>query len=412
MSAPQPIPADLFLDGPDPAKFLVACSSPNRLIYFVLNVGDGDTQLMLLPEIDGGRRAIVVDVAQAQKNKLPELVLALQATGLLRPPHAGAGARPGNKVFPLVVGTHPHDDHIGGMADFLNLFGVDVAEYWDPGYYHPTGAFIETMKELEDQPHIIWSQPSSGMRRFIDDTRVTVLAPAVALKNQYDSYGVDPNNASITLKVEYPYARVQERTARVAGEPVAAGELLAGRLYARIPRVRSLVLGADAQAQSWAHVQSDFPALDSKHSPVFDTLKMARGTDPLAADVFKVPHHASKRGIYLELIELLDPTLTLVSSVGGGGKYGFPHAMAQDAIREAKQKIAAAPAVARKPDFELGLYYTSDRSVSGGTESDLGTIAVIVHPASNQPMEMWRFGDGRDDSVDLNRAQRLYPRPK
>jgi len=310
------------------------------------------------------------------------------------------------------VATHPHDDHIGGMAAFLELVGDDVAEYWDPGYYHPTAAFIETMKQLEDQPHIAWSQPTAGMRRFVDDVRITVLAPGVTLKNQYDSYGIDPNNASVTLKIEYPYTRVQERSARVAGEPVPADDQVAGRLYAKIPRVRSVVLGADAQARSWAQVQNDFPALESRHSPIFDTLKMARGTDPLSADVFKVSHHASKRGIYLELVELLDPTLSIVSSVGGGGKYDFPHWVAQDAIREAKQKIAADPAQQRKPDHELGIYYTSDRAAQNGTERDLGSIAVIVHPASNQPLQVWRFGDGRSDPVNLNQARRLHTNPK
>jgi Metallo-beta-lactamase superfamily len=398
------------LDEADPAQFFNECRRPNRLIYFLLNVGDGDSQLILLPAIhqEQGRRALVVDVAQGQKDKLPALVMALQGAGILRSPQANPASNFHAKPFPIVVGTHPHDDHIGGMAGFLRMFGADVAEYWDPGYYHPTRAFIETMKQLEEQPYIVWTQPSSGMRRYVDDVRITALAPAIGLKNQYDSYGIDPNNASVTLKLEYPFRRVQERTIRVGNEPVAGNEQVAGRLYAKIPRVRSIVLGADAQARSWAQVQADFPKLDSKQSPIFQTLKMAQGVDPLTADVFKVSHHASKRGVYLELIELLNPTLCLVSSVGGDGKYKFPHAVAQEAIREARQKLATTPQALRKPDYELGLYYTSDRSVdSNNTERVLGTIAVVIPPAANQPLQIWRFGDRPEQDVDLNNARLL-----
>lgn len=407
MSPVTPIPEDRILDAENPAGFLEQLRDPNRLIYFLLNVGDGDTQLVVLPGQPGRKRAMVVDVANAQRNKLPKLVLALQAAGVLHPP-ADQATPVSERPIPIVVGTHPHDDHIGGMAEFLRIFGSQVDEYWDAGYYHPTEAFIETMKQLEDHPHIVWTQPSAGMRRFIDDVRISVLGPGISLKNQYDSYGVDPNNASVTLKLEYPFRRVQERTARVANEPVPADERLAGRLYAKIPRVRSLVLSGDAQARAWSQVQVDFPKLEPRFSPVFDALQMARGVDPLEADVFKIPHHGSKRGVYLELLEMLNPKICLVSSVSSGGRYHFPHWVAQDAIREARQKIAAKPEEARRDDYELGLYYTSDSLKRGdGSLHPLGSLAVVISPAQNRSPEVWRFGDATHRDVNLNRARRL-----
>ena len=45
---------------------------PGALVYFLLNVGDGDTQLLLLPpdSNDGVRRLVIVDVATT--SKLPD----------------------------------------------------------------------------------------------------------------------------------------------------------------------------------------------------------------------------------------------------------------------------------------------------------------------------------------------------
>jgi hypothetical protein len=45
------------------------------------------------------------------------------------------------------------------------------------------------------------------MRRFIGNTEVTVLTPSIALRNRYDTYGIDVNNASISLRVATPAGR-------------------------------------------------------------------------------------------------------------------------------------------------------------------------------------------------------------
>src|SRR4051794_2976137 len=129
---------------PDSAgTFAAECTAaPDALLYFLLNVGDGDTQLLLLPERGGRRRAVVVDVATP--HKLLALLDSLAGAGVL-PPLEDAP-----RLFPLVVGTHPHADHISGMPEFLTRFGRQVDEYWEPGYQHPSAAYVETMVALED----------------------------------------------------------------------------------------------------------------------------------------------------------------------------------------------------------------------------------------------------------------------
>jgi hypothetical protein len=375
MAIPDPIPADRFHDD----DFVAACDARD-LIYFLLNVGDGDAQVVLLPsERDGTRRALVVDVATV--GKLPSLLDALAETPLL--PQR-------DDLFPVVVGTHPHQDHIGGMSEFLDRFGDLIREYWEPGYYHPSVGYIETMRALEQQPGIQHSQPTSGFTRFIGQVRLTVLSPAISLRNRFDSYGVNINNASIAIKLEFPAARVEQRD----------GE----RRYLRIKRTQAILLGADAQTLSWGHVMSDFAELRPSESPVAKALRMAIGSDPLRAQVLKVPHHASKHGVNLELVELIRPRLTLISSAGGGGKYNFPHTVAQESVREALEAIASTGAV-HKPDHELGIHYTCARD---SADKPLGSMAIVMSPTGKK-RQLWRFGDSPDDPINLGQARRYEP---
>ncbi|HEV2889298.1 MAG TPA: MBL fold metallo-hydrolase [Frankiaceae bacterium] len=355
---------------------------PEALVYFLLNVGDGDTQLLLLPASRTGfRRAMVVDCATT--GKLPALVTALASSGLLAEPP------PGRPLFDVVVATHPHADHIGGMPEFMRTYGAAVGELWEPGYWHTVGSYSDLMGVLEDLENagagVRHAQPTSGYTRFIGQVEVTVLTPAIRLRNRFDTFGVEINNASIAMRLTFPASRVVERE----------GE----REYVRT-KPKRLLLGADAQTLSWAHAMDDFPELHGERSEAAKALRMAYGTDPLKANVFKVPHHLSKHGLNLELVELVGPGLSLVSSVAGGGKYNFPHAVAQEALREGLQRTTSGR-TPRKSDADLGIHYTGASDSEG---RPLGSIAVVMPPAGNP--RLWRFGDTADQPVDLANARR------
>jgi hypothetical protein len=64
----------------DTSKPFVSSIDERDLVYFVLNVGDGDTQLILLPASPTGRRALVIDCATSRK--LPALIAELGDAGL------------------------------------------------------------------------------------------------------------------------------------------------------------------------------------------------------------------------------------------------------------------------------------------------------------------------------------------
>ena len=358
---------------------------PEDLVYFLLNVGDGDTQLILLPASNSGfRRAMVVDCATT--GKLPALVTALAEAGLLQQPPEG---RP---LFDVVVATHPHADHIGGLPEFLRRYGASVGELWEPGYFHTVGSYAELMQVVEDLENagtpVRHAQPTSGYTRFIGSVEVTVLTPAIRLRNRFDTFGVEINNASIALRLSFPASRVVEREG--------------DREYVRT-KPKRLLLGADAQTLSWAHAMEDFPELHGERSEAAKALRMVYGTDPLKANVFKVPHHLSKHGLSLELVELVAPGLSLVSSVSGGGKYNFPHAVAQEALREGLQRTTSGR-TPRKSDADLGIHYTGATDDDPGRPKPLGSIAVVMPPGGNP--RLWRFGDQPGEPVNLKAARR------
>lgn len=372
---------------PPPGAFVDALNDePDSLLYFLLNVGDGDTQLIVLPpdSLDRVRRLVIVDVATP--HKLPKLLDALYRLGIIEQPGATGQIR-------LLVATHPHFDHIGGMSDLLARYNAPgcVDQFWDPGFYLPTPPFHNMMAALESSPWVRRLQPTSGTALTLDQVRLTVLGPGIGLRNRFDTYGVQINDSSITLMVEYP-----------------ANHLFAVPVDGRLDR-RSvggsstrLLLGADAQFTSWAQTTVDFPDLQQdQNRDLARELRSALGRDLLAADLIKISHHASKHGINLELLERVGARVALVSSVAGGGKYGFPHMLAMEAVRESRQATTTKQ-TAHASDQDLGIHVTGSPLSTGDPAGSFGVIA----PKSGS-MRLFRFGDTPSRAIDLAAAREI-----
>jgi hypothetical protein len=279
------------------------------------------------------------------------------------------------------------------MPHFLDRFGSLIGEYWDPGFYHPSGVYAETMRAIEER-ELLHLQPTSGTSRFIGKVKVTALSPGIGLRSRFDSYGVHVNDASIALKIEFPAARI----ARKAED----------RRYLRLRTPWSLILGADAQMTSWAQATIDFPQLRHREGAIYRELRSAMGGDPLRGDIFKVPHHASKHGLNIELVERIAPRISLISCSAGPGRYGFPHHLALEAIREVRRPTSTTRA-ARPPDHELGIHYTSAVDDSR-QHKPLGSMAVLVSPMRGSDLRIWRFGDDPGDEFSVDHARELVPK--
>lgn len=142
-------------------------------------------------------------------------------------------------------------------------------------------------------------------------------------------------------------------------------------------------------------------ALRRKH------LELGFGGTPLKADIFKVSHHGSNRGVSLELVEAISPKWSLFSCADGTGPSKFPHAVAQDSVREAMNPTAVTGAPQR-PDYENGILYTGDVSLfPDGAREPLGSIAIGVRTTGAKRFRCWRFGDGPTATIDLGHARPL-----
>ena len=147
-----------------------------KLVIHFLDVGQGDSELIQLPEgqtmlIDSGDRgAPTVD--------------------LLR--------KYGVTQIDLVIATHPHSDHIGEMKDVMRAF--KVREFWDSGFNHSTRTYGDMLQEVKDEG-IKFSTPKRGETRTFGPVLIEVLNPSNELADD------NPNNASIVVRLSFGQKR-------------------------------------------------------------------------------------------------------------------------------------------------------------------------------------------------------------
>ena len=174
-----------------------------------------------------------------------------------------------------------------------------------------------------------------------------MLSPSIALRNRFDTYGVDLNNASIVLRLEYPIPKVEleypnvdekDRPIPEPGPPVPA------------KKTRSIILGGDAQTDAWSQVLDEFPHLVADDRNWARQIGARKGRQPLACDVLKISHHFSKNGINLELVERMGDSVSGGASKGPdwivgscsseqSSSHGFPHGVTQEIVREVREPL-------------------------------------------------------------------------
>jgi competence protein ComEC len=217
--------------------------TPGLMKVNFIDVGQGDSILVQLPDgrnmlVDAGTRDAGIKVIDYLK-------------------------KAGIKKIDYLVATHPHEDHIGGMAAVIRGFNVGVI--YMPKATHTTKTYIELLETIQSKGLKI-TAAEAGVK--IIDTgglSVLVLAPNSAACE-------DLNNYSVVINLTY------------------------GKI--------GFLLTGDALAQSEKEM-------------------LAKGTG-LKADVLKVGHHGSYSSSSQGFLDAVNPKYAVIS-VGAGNDYGYPH---------------------------------------------------------------------------------------
>ncbi len=269
------------------------------LAVHVLNVGFGDNIVVEFPPDNKNRRWLgVVDCCDYKKTL--DYVAKL---GRLRP-HAGVA---------FVCATHPHGDHICGINGLLKALRKkdrktgrrlsEGLEFWDSGFRHGSVTYQRILRTVRDE-EVEMRRMSSGAERYFGKVRLTVLAPSMALRNRYATYGVDMNNASVVLRLEHcKKDAVTVESARYVGkrDPEAA----------RRANSAVFILGGDAEFASWAQVDAEYPHAirSSTNEPL-----VSKTVDLLNCGMVKVSHHGSMHSAPLDIYERMTPGLAVIST--------------------------------------------------------------------------------------------------
>ena len=248
MQTPRPTPLRLALS--TAATLLLtlatACASRSLNVTF-LDVGQGDATLIQTPT----GQTVVVDAGAADP------VAKLRAHGV--------------DQIDLLVASHPHADHIGGMDEILEAFPVRA--YLDNGMPHTTETYRRVMAAIEARPAITYLGPEP---RTIGLGEATVEVLVGYSSRQH------LNNGSLPLLVRY-------------------GEF-------------TLLLTGDAETAALGH--------------------LARSGVVPDVTVLKASHHGSDNGFTDSFLAAARPDVVVIS-VGASNGFGHPEPEALSAYRSA-----------------------------------------------------------------------------
>lgn len=98
----------------------------------------------------------------------------------------------GIKEFEIVVGTHPHEDHIGGLDDVINSFNIGTI--YMPNVLTTTATFEDVLDAIDNRGLKV-STPKEGNIFDLGDCKFEILS----VGNDSD----DLNSCSIVLKLNF-----------------------------------------------------------------------------------------------------------------------------------------------------------------------------------------------------------------
>jgi len=210
-------------------------------VYFV-DVGQGDSIIL-----NKGNESMIIDAGpNSSEIKLINFINSLNIT-----------------KFKYVVGTHVHEDHIGGMEKVISDFEVSKVIF--PKTISTTKTFNDFIDSVKNKGINLTSPKVGDVYYLSDDVKIQIVAPN---SEYYD----DQNNYSIVLKVTYKNI--------------------------------SFLFTGDAETLSEKEI-------------------LQNGID-VSADVLKLGHHGSNSSTSAKFLDKVNPKYAIIS-VGKDNSYNHPH---------------------------------------------------------------------------------------
>jgi competence protein ComEC len=154
----------------------VQASHAGTLTTTMLDVGQGDSIVLQSP----AGKTVLIDAGDGKIDVVP----------LLGALHV--------KQLDLVVATHPHADHIGGMDEVLAAFPVKL--YTDNGLPHTTRTYEDVMKVVEAKGIAYRTAQTDQVFNLDDGIKITVLQPSSTPLTGTRS---DLNSNSVVVRVDH-----------------------------------------------------------------------------------------------------------------------------------------------------------------------------------------------------------------
>ena len=143
----------------------------------ILNVGQGDAIFIRSPE----GKTVLIDAGTGRKG---DVVAMLKERNV--------------EMLNLMVATHPHADHIGGLDEVLEA--IPVQAFMDSGMTHTTRSYAKVM-ELVEQKEIKYIAGKAGRTlRLGSEVELTLLHPQDALLRNTRS---DLNSNSVVIRMTH-----------------------------------------------------------------------------------------------------------------------------------------------------------------------------------------------------------------
>lgn len=167
--------ANVDLDSPTSSeKDKTFVASEDELVAHFIDVGQGDSSFIELPNGD----TMLIDAGTASYGD--DIIEYIESLGY--------------QDIDYVVATHPHADHIGGMAEVIDAF--DIETVYMPKAVSTSKTYENLLETIQDKGLSIHTGRAGVEVLNTDDLTILMFAP---VQEEYSNL----NNYSIVLKITY-----------------------------------------------------------------------------------------------------------------------------------------------------------------------------------------------------------------